>query len=257
MVKKKGLKISELSKRTGVPKSTILYYVKKGLLPEPVKTSPNMAWYDESCIDRLTIIKELQNRKFIPLDHIKALIEEREKDDVHTQMLIDSHRMLFDYKMPGESSYTRNQMKRLTGLTEEEISTAEKFLLIVPASELPHPYDDEDVKQGKILKRMVKYGLELEQLKYYPELINEMVYQDLLLHDEVTEESIHRNDLEFLKITETLVNSARQARYYLFDRLFQKSLIEHMKDVINDEFKGKNLIEKKFFKHKKRSENED
>ena len=41
------LKMNDLVKFSQTPKSTILYYVKEGLLPEPVKDKPNFHLYDE------------------------------------------------------------------------------------------------------------------------------------------------------------------------------------------------------------------
>ena len=41
------IKMSELSKRSGVPGPTIKHYIREGLLPGPeVRTSRNMAYYD-------------------------------------------------------------------------------------------------------------------------------------------------------------------------------------------------------------------
>ena len=45
-----GIKIGEIAKRSGVPVSTIRFYVKEGLLPFPEKVNKKMAYYDESCI---------------------------------------------------------------------------------------------------------------------------------------------------------------------------------------------------------------
>jgi DNA-binding transcriptional MerR regulator len=39
------LKISELADRSDVSVGTIKHYLREGLLPEPVKTSRNMAYY--------------------------------------------------------------------------------------------------------------------------------------------------------------------------------------------------------------------
>ena len=41
------LKMNDLVKLSQTPKSTVLYYVKEGLLPEPVKDKPNFHLYDE------------------------------------------------------------------------------------------------------------------------------------------------------------------------------------------------------------------
>ena len=38
------MRMNQLMVATGLPKSTLLYYVELGLLPRPVKTSPNMAY---------------------------------------------------------------------------------------------------------------------------------------------------------------------------------------------------------------------
>ena len=39
------LKIGEIAKKSGVPPSTIRYYVRQGLLPEPTKVNKSMAYY--------------------------------------------------------------------------------------------------------------------------------------------------------------------------------------------------------------------
>ena len=39
------LRISELAERAEVPVATVRHYLREGLLPEPVKTSRNMAYY--------------------------------------------------------------------------------------------------------------------------------------------------------------------------------------------------------------------
>lgn len=54
------MKISELSVCSCTPASTIRYYLRKGLLPEPLRTSKNMAYYSQGHLERLTQIKEMQ-----------------------------------------------------------------------------------------------------------------------------------------------------------------------------------------------------
>ena len=76
-MKKKLLKMQELSQATGVPGGTIRYYVQKGILPKPLKTHRNMAYYDESYIERIRAIKELQKKRFLPLNIIKMIVGSR------------------------------------------------------------------------------------------------------------------------------------------------------------------------------------
>jgi DNA-binding transcriptional MerR regulator len=69
------LKMAELAEASGVSAGTIKHYLREGLLPEPVKTSRNMAWYPPEFVDRIQLIKELQERRFMPLRAIKGLLE--------------------------------------------------------------------------------------------------------------------------------------------------------------------------------------
>lgn len=72
------LKIGELARRTGVNRGTIQHYLREGLLPRPVKTHKNMAYYDEACVDRIKLIKELQKQRFLPLTVIKRMVSTRD-----------------------------------------------------------------------------------------------------------------------------------------------------------------------------------
>jgi DNA-binding transcriptional MerR regulator len=70
------VKISDLARMSGVPTPTIKHYMREGLLPGPQKrTSRNMAYYDSRLAQRVKIIKELQQERFLPLKIIVDLLE--------------------------------------------------------------------------------------------------------------------------------------------------------------------------------------
>ncbi len=50
------LKMAELGARSGVPASTIRYYLRLGLLPEPLRTAKTMAYYGPEHVQRLAYI---------------------------------------------------------------------------------------------------------------------------------------------------------------------------------------------------------
>jgi len=70
------LKMAELVEASGVPAPTIKHYLREGLLPEPVKTSRNMSWYRPETVERIALIKRLQEERFLPLKAIRTVIEE-------------------------------------------------------------------------------------------------------------------------------------------------------------------------------------
>jgi AcrR family transcriptional regulator len=71
------LKVSQISRATGVSTSAINYYVRIGLLPPPVKTHKNMAYYDPSYVQMINYIKRLQLQKHLPLDQIKEIMSKK------------------------------------------------------------------------------------------------------------------------------------------------------------------------------------
>jgi DNA-binding transcriptional MerR regulator len=70
------VKMSKLARMSGVPAATIKHYVKEGLLPEPHRTSRNMAYYPVSLVPRIRAIKELQTTRYLPLKVIKDVLDE-------------------------------------------------------------------------------------------------------------------------------------------------------------------------------------
>jgi DNA-binding transcriptional MerR regulator len=70
------LRMGELAEASGVSAATIKHYLREGLLPEPVKTSRNMAYYPAEFVERIRLIKQLQEERYMPLKVIKDLLDE-------------------------------------------------------------------------------------------------------------------------------------------------------------------------------------
>src|SRR5438093_9104791 len=75
------LRMRELSEAAGVSAGTIKHYLREGLLPEPVKTSRNMAYYPWEFVERVQLIKQLQEERYLPLKVIKEVLEHGEGED--------------------------------------------------------------------------------------------------------------------------------------------------------------------------------
>ena len=75
MSEPRRLKISELAEEAGVPVATVRHYLREGLLPEGEKTSRNMAYYPPELVERIKLIKQLQEERFMPLRVIGELLE--------------------------------------------------------------------------------------------------------------------------------------------------------------------------------------
>ena len=96
------LKISELAERSGVPVATVRHYLREGLLPEPVKTSRNMAYYPPEFVERIRVIKQLQEERFMPLRVIRDLLEREDAQPERLRAMIELEDRILERALAGE-----------------------------------------------------------------------------------------------------------------------------------------------------------
>ncbi len=75
-----GLKMATLTQKSGVTKSTILFYIKEGLLPEPKKPKSNLHLYHDNSIAILRFIKYLQEHLHYSITEIKSIMIDNKID---------------------------------------------------------------------------------------------------------------------------------------------------------------------------------
>jgi DNA-binding transcriptional MerR regulator len=75
------LRMRDLVRQSGLPRETIHFYIQQGLLPEPIKTGRNTALYSLEHLERLGRIRELQEKQFLPLKAIRAVLDESANED--------------------------------------------------------------------------------------------------------------------------------------------------------------------------------
>lgn len=210
-------KMKDLVGATGIPKSTILLYVNKGLLPQPERPVSNVAYYHPDCVPRIAFIRRIQSSHRLPLAAIKGLLKEMDQGkDIHA--LLDLQTVLF----AGEDD-KRLDVQTLageTGLSADEVAALIAARLLVPLED--GCFDREDVAVGSLLKTGMQLGFKIEELSFYPRLADQIVENELALR------SRHTRDLAFeadAALTLEMTPIARGLRAYIIDRLMQRRLI--------------------------------
>lgn len=84
------MRIGELEKRSGAPRSTIHFYVQCGLLHPPLKTGQTMAYYDQSHLKRLQQIQKIKVQGRVPLSFLLKNIGKKEQQDAGSNDEIES-----------------------------------------------------------------------------------------------------------------------------------------------------------------------
>lgn len=214
--KPSGLKMKELVEATGVAKSTILHYINQGLLPRPVKTSPNMARYHPDMIERIGFIKQMQQKHRLPLASIKKLLTARDQGGDPAQ-LVALQETLFG---KDQGALTRAQLLKRSGMEPEHLQKCLEAGLIIPLD--PESFDQEDLAMARLCKAMSGYGVEPDDAAYYRRLAEEMVDHEMALRSRLTG---HLPEGDDAAITIRMTQAARAMRAYVIDRVFLRRVM--------------------------------
>lgn len=82
------MRISELSRRTGVPTATIKYYLREGLLPPGRPTAATQAQYDGTHVQRLRLIRALAEVGGLSLASIRRVLDAVDDKSLHVHQLL-------------------------------------------------------------------------------------------------------------------------------------------------------------------------
>ena len=219
-----GLKIGEIAKKSGVPPSTIRYYVRQGLLPEPVKVNKSMAYYEEDCIEKIQAIRHLQEAKYFPLSVIRNILRRMDEG-----MSLEEAEAIEDVvfgKQPDTTDIVvdKKDFLKHTGLTNEELNKAIKIGLLMPYLQEKGrtSYNLEDIRFGRdVLKHIIDFGQDIEDMKFYVELGKKIVDEEIKLRKKAVQ---GRSSQENIKITTEISKMADFLRSYIMKRLFQRKV---------------------------------
>lgn len=160
------LRIGELAEASGVPVPTIKHYLREGLLPEPVKTSRNMAYYPPEFVERIRLIKQLQEERFMPLKAIKSVLDEGPE---RARALVELEDRILDRALAGERKRTSPaEARERYGVPKEVLARLEELEVLSPNS---RGYSPSDIKIIEAISRFRAGG--------YDERIGFTVYDTL------------------------------------------------------------------------------
>ena len=216
---KSGLKMKELAEATGLAKSTLLYYVSLGLIPEPVKTSPNMAYYNPISVDRVKFIQDMKACYRLSLGEIRKLME-KWGDETSNSIYVEPIDLVFGSSQH-ETLLTRKAFLEATGLTSTQFEQLLKAGLLIPLKK--DHFDRRDVIMGSALALGLSWGYRIEHLVFYVkagELIadGELTLRKLLVRNLPTSDDV--------TMVLEMIKSARVCRAYVAERIFQCRLAE-------------------------------
>jgi DNA-binding transcriptional MerR regulator len=174
------LRMGELAEACGVPPATIKHYLREGLLPEPVRTSRNMAYYPPEFVERIELIKRLQEERFMPLRAIKSVLDAGPE---RARALLELEDSILERALAGERTRTSAaEVRERYGVPKEVLDRLEELEVLSPTS---RGYLPSDVKIIEAISRFRAGGYD-EQIGFtvydtlrYKSALEELVRQEV------------------------------------------------------------------------------
>jgi DNA-binding transcriptional MerR regulator len=198
------LKMSELSERSGVSAGTIKHYLREGLLGGEegiVRTSRNMAYYPPELVQRIALIKRLQEERFMPLRVIRRVLDD---DPQRVQALIELEDRILEHAL-ASAEQRRVSAKDVRARYQIPANVLARLAEIGVLTPSRRGYDQDDVKIIEAIATFRAGG--------YDETLGFTVY----------------DTLRFRKALEPLVREEVQA---LLDRLAGEVEVERALEII-------------------------
>ncbi len=204
------LKISELAKATGESCTTIKYYVSQGLVDIACKTSVNMAWYDESAIERINLIRTLQKKRFYPLSYIRQILQVNGGADLDLDLMDAIYK--YNPKRKGNSISVEKASHQF-GIEKEKIQTLADNDVIRIENGLIDEVDCDILRLVKMrMDDGLSFGHTLDAFCAYQKSLTEAVALDI---DSMILKSLFMQDLSPEKMVRMIRESDKSLTEYI------------------------------------------
>jgi DNA-binding transcriptional MerR regulator len=153
------LKMSELAERSGVSAGTIKHYLREGLLgsqDEVLRTSRNMAYYPADYVERVRLIKRLQEERFMPLRVIRELMA---ADPERAGRLIELEDRILERAIEARETgrISRAKVRETYDIPANVLARLEELGVLTPGA---RGYDADDVSIIAAISRFRAGGYE-------------------------------------------------------------------------------------------------
>lgn len=167
------LKMRELADRSGVSAATIKHYLREGLLGDGagiVRTSRNMAYYPPEYVERIRLIKRLQEDRYMPLRVIRDVLDD---DPEQARRLLEVEERILERALAEQGDrVAAEEVEERLAIPRDALERLGELGVVSPIDD---GYDAEDMK---ILEAIARFRAE-----GYDERLGFTVYDTLRYRD--------------------------------------------------------------------------
>jgi len=220
-------KISELVALTNMPKSTILYYIREGLLPEAKKIKSNVHRYNDEHIELIKYIKYMKEDIGSTNEQIRFALKNKNQSLSSSFSMIEPLMNTLSSISSDATHYTKKQFIEHFNINPELLER-----LISDGIVLPLNSDDFTEKEASIIELITSFnevGIDYSIIKAYvkhAQALCELEYQMQVRLCSV------RSDKNFSTLWKIMFDTLFNAKEYLFNRYTYKTLLKALKEEV-------------------------
>jgi len=233
------MKLRELVNRTGVSRETIQFYLREGVLPKPRKRGRGQAEYSDYYLELIELIKDLQEKQFLPLAVIKKIIKRLKKISPSEEHFFRMQSEFFSpvgYLLSQQEVKGEEQFLELTELGKKWLDKATEWDIITPEEQDGVPvFSTEDVAIGKLMVEMDRVGMgpkdefDPEVLRQYKDYMQDIIvnlsrtFTDRL-YGQVSDEEFTERGFRSLNLMGIYL-------FFLYRKIVQKDALTYIKKL--------------------------
>ncbi len=201
------MRIDDLAQRAGVPTRTIRYYTQQGLLPSP-KLQGRIGYYNSRHLERLKLIKELQEKRFLPLSVIHSVIRHFERGaDLETMLAPLDIVYQPRWDAAEQREFTRAELAKEAGVDLSVVDAAEDMGFLFPLRRgRERRYTPDDVQMLGVARQWLDLGIPSTLGRLYRESLEEIARMQVMAFNENVVAPITAEQLSPEQARERLMN---------------------------------------------------
>jgi len=206
-------KISELVSKTNVPKSTILYYIQEGLLPEAKKIKSNVHRYNDEHIELINYIKYMKENIGSSNEQIKHELKNKNQSFSSSFAMLEPLMNALSSVQIDTTHYTKDEFISKYKVDENLLETLLEDEILLPIS--ADDYTEKEASIVELVKNFKNVGVNYQILKSYVFHAKEL---SKLEHQMKIQLCIDPNNENFSTLWKIMFETLFNAKNYIFSR---------------------------------------
>lgn len=220
-------KISELVAKSNTPKSTILYYIKEGLLPQAKKLKSNVHRYSNEHVELIKYIKYMKDEMGSTNEQIKLALEQKNNSFSSSYTMLEPLMNTLSGIATHTQHYSKDEFIIHFDIDTSLLSTLLEDGILMPLSE--NDYTQKEASIISLIENFTDVGIDYEIIKEY---VKHAKILSQLEHTMQQKLCAVRSEENFSTLWKIMFDTLFNTKEYIFNRHTYKVLYKALKEEI-------------------------